>query len=149
ATIDYSNLDANGQPTITYGDWTLESENFSAVPAAQVSGMVPDRTSVIADNEAPTVASQASDGSALPADITETVVYHSSTVTVAPSDPKTTTDSIDPNDPNSIKYPAGVDEANLNAQVTRTIDFVDEAGNTVAPAETQTNDYSRTATIDY
>ncbi|WP_010623372.1 mucin-binding protein, partial [Paucilactobacillus suebicus] len=57
ATIDYSNLDANGQPTITYGDWTLESENFSAVPAAQVSGMVPDRTSVIADNEAPTVAS--------------------------------------------------------------------------------------------
>ncbi|WP_010623375.1 mucin-binding protein, partial [Paucilactobacillus suebicus] len=43
ATIDYSNLDASGQPTITYGDWTLESENFSAVSSPAVENMVPDR----------------------------------------------------------------------------------------------------------
>ncbi|WP_010623145.1 mucin-binding protein, partial [Paucilactobacillus suebicus] len=81
--------------------------------------------------------------------ITETVVYHSSTVTVAPSDPKTTTDSIDPNDPNSIKYPAGIDDSDLNETVTQTIHYLDDNGNEIASDHVQTLHFARTATVDY
>ncbi|MGQ5708660.1 mucin-binding protein [Lactobacillus sp. PSON] len=76
------------------------------------------------------------------------------TIPVTPNDPKTPTDPIDPENPNNPKYPAGVSKDDLNKVVTRTINYVDEYGNSVNGSpegksqEVQTVNFTRTAIVD-
>ncbi|MFI3151492.1 MucBP domain-containing protein, partial [Streptococcus suis] len=55
---------------------------------------------------------------------------------------------VDPNDPNSPVWPAGVDNLTLTEEVTRTITYVDEAGNEVAATFTEKVTFSRTAQVN-
>ncbi|HFI0285430.1 TPA: MucBP domain-containing protein [Streptococcus suis] len=55
---------------------------------------------------------------------------------------------VDPTDPNSPVWPAGVDNLTLTEEVTRTITYVDEAGNEVATTFTDKVTFSRTAQVN-
>ncbi|HFU3731423.1 TPA: MucBP domain-containing protein [Streptococcus suis] len=55
---------------------------------------------------------------------------------------------VDPNDPNSPVWPAGVDNLTLTEEVTRTITYVDEAGNEVAATFTEKVTFTRTAQVN-
>ena len=52
------------------------------------------------------------------------VVLKQKEVTVTPNNPKTPGTPVDPNNPDGPKYPAGLEEKNLNKTVTRTITYV-------------------------
>ena len=52
-------------------------------------------------------------------------------VTVTPDQPKTPGTPVDPSNPDGPKYPAGLEESNLNKTVTRTITYVYEDGTPV------------------
>ncbi len=52
-------------------------------------------------------------------------------VTVTPDQPKTPGTPVDPNNPDGPKYPAGLEEKDLNKTVTRTITYVYEDGTPV------------------
>ena len=52
-------------------------------------------------------------------------------VTVTPDQPKTPGTPVDPNNPDGPKYPAGLEEKDLNKTVTRTITYVFEDGTPV------------------
>ena len=52
------------------------------------------------------------------------VVLKQKEVTVTPDQPKTPGTPVDPNNPDGPKYPAGLEEKNLNKTVTRTITYV-------------------------
>ena len=52
-------------------------------------------------------------------------------VTVTPNQPKTPGTPVDPNNPDGPKYPAGLEEKDLNKTVTRTITYVYEDGTPV------------------
>ena len=52
-------------------------------------------------------------------------------VTVTPDQPKTPGTPVDPNNPDGPKYPAGLEEKDLNKTVTRTITYVYENGTPV------------------
>ena len=52
------------------------------------------------------------------------VVLKAKEVTVTPDQPKTPGTPVDPNKPNGPKYPAGLEEKDLNKTVTRTITYV-------------------------
>ncbi|MFM0760250.1 MucBP domain-containing protein [Streptococcus suis] len=55
---------------------------------------------------------------------------------------------VDPTDPNSPVWPAGVDNLTLTEEVTRTITYVDEAGNEVATTFTDKVSFTRTAQVN-
>ncbi|HFU3680042.1 TPA: MucBP domain-containing protein, partial [Streptococcus suis] len=55
---------------------------------------------------------------------------------------------VDPTDPNSPVWPAGVDNLTLTEEVTRTITYVDEAGNEVAATFTEKVTFTRTAQVN-
>ncbi|HFI0035765.1 TPA: MucBP domain-containing protein, partial [Streptococcus suis] len=55
---------------------------------------------------------------------------------------------VDPTDPDSPKWPAGVDQLTLTEQVTRTITYVNEAGDEVAATFTTTVNFTRTAQVN-
>ncbi|HEM2773619.1 TPA: MucBP domain-containing protein, partial [Streptococcus suis] len=55
---------------------------------------------------------------------------------------------VDPNDPNSPKWPAGVDQLQLTEEVTRTITYVNEAGEEVSTPFTTTVNFTRTAQVN-
>ena len=59
------------------------------------------------------------------------VVLKAKEVTVTPDQPKTPGTPVDPNKPNGPKYPAGLEEKDLNKTVTRTITYVYEDGTPV------------------
>ena len=52
------------------------------------------------------------------------VVLKAKEVTVTPNNPKTPGTPVDPNNPDGPKYPAGLEEKDLNKTVTRTITYV-------------------------
>ena len=52
------------------------------------------------------------------------VILKQKEVTVTPDQPKTPGTPVDPNNPDGPKYPAGLEEKNLNKTVTRTITYV-------------------------
>ncbi|HFU4206517.1 TPA: MucBP domain-containing protein, partial [Streptococcus suis] len=55
---------------------------------------------------------------------------------------------VDPTDPDSPKWPAGVDQLTLTEQVTRTITYVNEVGEEVAATFTTTVNFTRTAQVN-
>ena len=59
------------------------------------------------------------------------VVLKAKEVTVTPDQPKTPGTPVDPNNPDGPKYPAGLEEKDLNKTVTRTITYVYEDGTPV------------------
>ena len=59
------------------------------------------------------------------------VVLKQKEVTVTPDQPKTPGTPVDPNNPDGPKYPAGLEEKDLNKTVTRTITYVYEDGTPV------------------
>ena len=70
---------------------------------------------------------------------------------VTPDQPKTPGAPVDPNNPDGPKYPAGLEEKDLNKTVTRTITYVYEDGTPVlnedGTPKTVTQDvYKRQAT---
>ena len=60
-----------------------------------------------------------------------TVTLKERVVPVTPDQPKTPGTPVDPNNPDGPKYPAGLEEKNLNKTVTRTITYVYEDGTPV------------------
>ncbi|WP_261088254.1 mucin-binding protein, partial [Streptococcus mitis] len=56
------------------------------------------------------------------------VILKQKEVTVTPDQPKTPGTPVDPNNPDGPKYPAGLEEKDLNKTVTRTITYVYEDG---------------------
>ena len=60
-----------------------------------------------------------------------TVTFKERVVPVTPDQPKTPGTPVDPNNPDGPKYPAGLEEKNLNKTVTRTITYVYEDGTPV------------------
>ena len=59
------------------------------------------------------------------------VILKQKEVTVTPDQPKTPGTTVDPNNPEGPKYPAGLEEKDLNKTVTRTITYVYEDGTPV------------------
>ena len=59
------------------------------------------------------------------------VTFKQKEVTVTPDQPKTPGTPVDPNNPDGPKYPAGLEEKDLNKTVTRTITYVYEDGTPV------------------
>ncbi|WP_259713579.1 mucin-binding protein [Weissella cibaria] len=70
------------------------------------------------------------------------------TTTVDPNHPGVPGTPIDPNNPTGPKWPAGTDKANLTDEVERIVRYLNDAGQTVAEAQTQTVTFTRTATVD-
>ena len=60
-----------------------------------------------------------------------TVILKERVVPVTPDQPKTPGTPVDPNNPDGPKYPAGLEEKDLNKTVTRTITYVYEDGTPV------------------
>ena len=75
-------------------------------------------------------------------------------VTVTPDQPKTPGTPVDPNNPDGPKYPAGVEEKDLNKTVTRTITYVYADGTPVLDENnkpivvTQEAKFTRTAKVN-
>ena len=75
-------------------------------------------------------------------------------VTVDPKNPKLEGTPVDPNKPNGPKYPAGLEESNLNKTVTRTISYVYEdktpvlGDNDTPRTEIQEAKFTRTAKVN-
>ena len=74
-------------------------------------------------------------------------------VTVTPDQPKTPGTPVDPNNPDGPKYPAGLEEKNLNKTVTRTITYVYADGtpvmeNGVPKVVTQQAKFTREAKVN-
>ena len=59
------------------------------------------------------------------------VTFKAKEVTVTPDQPKTPGTPVDPNNPDGPKYPAGLEEKDLNKTVTRTITYVKADGTPV------------------
>ena len=59
------------------------------------------------------------------------VILKQKEVTITPDQPKTPGTPVDPNNPDGPKYPAGLEEKDLNKTVTRTITYVYEDGTPV------------------
>ncbi|WP_261722424.1 mucin-binding protein [Weissella cibaria] len=70
------------------------------------------------------------------------------TTTVDPNHPGVPGTPIDPNNPTGPKWPAGTDKANLTDEVERIVRYLNDAGQTVAEAQTQTVTFTRTGTVD-
>ncbi|MCT0957891.1 mucus-binding protein [Weissella cibaria] len=70
------------------------------------------------------------------------------TTTVDPNHPGVPGMPIDPNNPTGPKWPAGTDKSNLTDEVERIVRYLNDAGQTVAEAQTQTVTFTRTATVD-
>ncbi|WCE24305.1 mucus-binding protein [Weissella cibaria] len=70
------------------------------------------------------------------------------TVTADPNHPGVTGTPIDPNNPTGPKWPAGTDKASLTDEVERIVRYLNDAGQTVAEAQTQIVTFTRTATVD-
>ncbi|MER0124112.1 MucBP domain-containing protein, partial [Streptococcus sp. ZJ100] len=78
-----------------------------------------------------------------------TVVFKPVVKPVTPSDPKPVPEKpVDPNDPNSPVWPKSVENLELTKTITRTITYVDNAGNKVAEPFTTTVTFERTAKVN-
>jgi LPXTG-motif cell wall-anchored protein len=135
----YVHYDKNGNATVTYGDWVADGD-FGSVASPDIDGYFNTRSEVSETASA--------DGS----DIDVTVYYYKQDQTVDPDDSKHDGDKVypDSDDPNSPVYPAGVDENDLNRDVTETIHYVDgETGKELAETYTHTVHYSRKAYVHY
>lgn len=147
ATITYKVVDGQYVATITYSDWVAKDsdDTLDAVSSPAVTGYIANVKTV------PAVTGVTSDTK----DSTVTVTYYPKTQTVTPDDPKTSGDSLNPNDPNAPVIPDGVEANDLNATVTETVHLIDH--DTKQPVTdtdgksdlTFTNNYERTATITY
>ena len=82
------------------------------------------------------------------------VILKQKEVTVTPDQPKTPGTPVDPNNPDGPKYPAGLEEKDLNKTVTRTITYVYEDGTPVLNEDgtpktvTQEAKFTRTAKVN-
>lgn len=129
ATVDFTDVT---NPTVTYGTWVLgtgETGTFAATTSPSIADMTPDLSAVAA---MPVTG---------PVPVVLDVFYYPTIQTVTPTAPKTTTATLNPRNPASPHYPAGVDQAALNQTVTETIHYNDANGQAVAP------DYSATLTL--
>ena len=83
-----------------------------------------------------------------------TVTLKERVVPVTPEQPKTPGTPVDPNNPDGPKYPAGLEEKDLNKTVTRTITYVYEDGTPVLNEDgtpktvTQEAKFTRTAKVN-
>ena len=83
-----------------------------------------------------------------------TVTLKERVVPVTPEQPKTPGTPVDPNNPEGPKYPAGLEEKDLNKTVTRTITYVYEDGTPVLNEDgtpkvvTQEAKFTRTAKVN-
>ncbi|WKF85078.1 mucin-binding protein [Lacticaseibacillus pantheris] len=124
--------------SVTYGAWVADgSDSFQDVESLQLDGYTPDQEVVKA----------VIDDSAV--DVNLVVYYYPATMTVTPTDPKSTNTLVDPKNPVGPKYPAGVDQDNLNRTATETVRYVNgNDGSKMADSKTATINYSRTATVN-
>lgn len=141
--IDFSRTvlvdDITGE--VTYGEWEADfgDTTFDGRDTYVIDGYfadiqhVDDITGVTPDTE----------------DVTINVYYYATDQQVQPDDPKNDGEQIDPSNPNSPVFPAGVDESDLNKDVTETIHYVDENGNELADTYTKTVHYTRDAHVHY
>ncbi|WP_164512073.1 mucin-binding protein [Lacticaseibacillus daqingensis] len=147
---------------------------FTVVPGEWVDANTPANKDfpAIAQSDLPTIAGFVKQGRDVPAQafevnpatnhtVTATAYYYPESLTVDPGkltdDPTTNTVSpkndgdevskIDPG-PEVPLYPAGVAVKDLTTTITRTIHYVDQTGQTVAPDRVVTLGYTRTATLD-
>lgn len=137
ATVDFTDVT---NPTVTYGAWVLaagETGTFAATTSPTVATLTPDRTTVMA---MPVTG---------PIPVVLDVFYYPTIEVVTPTAPKTPTDTLNPRNPASPHYPAGVDQAALNQTVTETIHYLDENGQTVAPDYTSTLTLHRSAEVNF
>ncbi|WP_225418433.1 mucin-binding protein [Lacticaseibacillus daqingensis] len=137
ATIAFN---AAGQAVVTYGDWVASTTNtFDAV----THPTVPARFTLAPAVAATTIEAESPD-------LTIVVHYYPSRITVSPDAPQDAGTSVNPADPDSPRYPAGVDTATLIRVITRTIAYLEAAtGRALRPTTTQTITFTRSATIDY
>ncbi len=145
----YINYAANPQKgTITYKDEngntiktsTYQGDTDTTVDVTEyINGGVPAGWKIVSGQNLPTSAKVTSAG----IDPITVKVEHA-TITVQPTDPKTTADIL-PDNPNK-NYPSGVGENDLNKTVTRTINVKLPDGS--VKTTTQTAKLSRTATVD-
>lgn len=148
ATVNYTpNADGTYTSSVVYGSWQAvnDDDTFDAVTPPSIAGFLPDQRIVAA------VTMPADKVTADNQDFTTTVTYYPATLTVTPDQPKTVDTPTVTGDPNSPKYPAGVDAADLNKTITETVHFVDGDDNaTVAPDNTDAQiNYTRIATVTY
>ncbi|WP_325070620.1 mucin-binding protein [Pediococcus pentosaceus] len=133
-------FDKNGNATVTYSDWSADG-SFDAVQSPDVDGYF---------TMDPSVAGKTVTDPQHQADFEDTVIYYKSSQNVTPDDPKAPDTPINPSDPNSPVYPDGVDEDDLNQDVTETIHYVDAiTGEELADTYTKTVHYTRNATVNY
>jgi LPXTG-motif cell wall-anchored protein len=138
----YVHYDKNGNATVTYGDWTVEGDDFEAVASPDIDGYFTNRTQIDAYNPDLSGDEIANDE--------QTVLYYKQDQTVDPDDPKVPDTPINPNDPDSPDYPSGVDYDDLNRDVTEKVHYVDaETGEELAETYTRTVHYGRKAYVHY
>ncbi|WKF86132.1 mucin-binding protein [Lacticaseibacillus pantheris] len=135
ATVDIS----TATPTVRYGAWTPATGDgtFASVASPTVKGLTPDRsaTGVMAD--------------AGPFPISMVVTYFPTVQNIDLTNTKTTGDLLNPDNPDSPRYPGGLTAGDLQMTATRTVHFVDGSGRTVAPDAVESIHYERTAKVDF
>ncbi|WP_125709584.1 mucin-binding protein [Lacticaseibacillus porcinae] len=148
ATITY---DADWQPSVSYSDWKVASGDdlFAAVSSPDVTDMWADPATITEQTvDVATIPTTAIDNDGT--ELSFEVKYYPTTITVDPHDPKTEGTPTQ-TDPESPKYPAGVDTKALNTTVTQIIHYVDQrdGGTTTTADHTATLNFVRTATITF
>lgn len=133
AMIDYTNL---LKPVITYGAWVTK-EKFLVDFSPNIIGYVTNQIEIPA--QAPiTIGAE-----------TITIKYIVTNQTVDPDKPKIAGSPVDPDNPDGTKYPVGVDTNDLNQTTTRTIQYIDQDGTSIASPIVQNVAMRRVATINY
>ena len=128
-------------PTITYTDWTGDFEFIGVA-----NPTIPGYFTLAKDVEAQSVAISDVQNSRL---FNETVKYYATEVKVTPDNPKNAGTSVVDGDDAGPTYPEGVSASDLNKTITQTIQYVDQAGNTLAKVHVSTLNFTRIATITF
>ncbi|MGL0749573.1 hypothetical protein ABPD29_13485 [Secundilactobacillus paracollinoides] len=143
-------IDAKTGDFLSYGDWTLTTtdddnntnDGFTAVTSPAVKGYTAS-----SDVAAATLSNDEISSFVAGSDDVAITYAQDATITIDPTDPKNAGDPIDASNPDGLKYPEGVDQTDLNKQISRTITYTGAEPNDPASVK-QTGDYTRTATID-
>lgn len=146
-------------PTPTYDKWTPAT--FAAVDSPIIDGLF-TTTPTVAETEIPTAIGVIRQVNYYPTDLTVTpgtpADPNDPNMVQGPIDPevpdgdtgKNVPNKLNPQDPDSPVYPAGLQQPNLNQPATQTIRYVDIAtGKELADPISNTLDFQRTATIHF
>ncbi|WP_461223698.1 mucin-binding protein [Lacticaseibacillus suihuaensis] len=139
ATVDLNLVDASDPLAgITYTQWSTTDAEWPILTSPSRAGLTPNIKVIDAFTTTQDTA-----------DATITVTYYPATLTITPESPKQPGEAVDPTNSNDNRvYPAGVDTADLNRTITRTITYVDADGTQLGDVVTQAVKYTRSATVD-